>query len=65
MVLHKLIASLPGSSGARNLYYITERGKRRLRERGYTELIGIELEKTEQIKFIRSRASKVKSDRRI
>ena len=48
MVLNKLIASLPSSSDARNLYFITERGKRRLRERGYTKLLGIELEKTQQ-----------------
>ena len=48
MVLDKLIASLPSSSGGRNLYYVTERGKRRLRERGYTKLQGREFEKTQQ-----------------
>jgi hypothetical protein len=36
MVLHNLIARHPLSSADRNLYYITERGKSRLRERGYT-----------------------------
>ena len=49
MVFHKLIASLPISSGGRNLYYITERGKRRLRERGYTKLLGIELKKLNRL----------------
>jgi hypothetical protein len=44
MVSDKLIASLP-VTGGRNQYYISERGKRRLRERGYTKLMGIELEK--------------------
>ena len=61
MVLDRLIASLP-ISGGRNLYYITERGKRRLRERGYTKLLETELEKTEKIKFIRSKLLRVKSD---
>jgi hypothetical protein len=45
MVLDKLIASLPLSSVS-NQYSITERGRRRLRERGYIKLLGIELEKT-------------------
>lgn len=54
MVLDKLIATLP-ISGGRNLYYITERGKMRLKERGYTKLLGIELEKTEQNRFIFSK----------
>jgi len=49
MVLNKLIASLSSSSHSKNLYYITERGQRRLRERGYTKLLGRELEKTEKI----------------
>ena len=49
MVLNKLIASLSTSSHGKNLYYITERGKRRLRERGYTKFPGRELEKTEKI----------------
>jgi hypothetical protein len=39
MVLHKLIASFATSSGGGNLYFITERGKRRLKGRGYTQLI--------------------------
>jgi len=40
MVLNKLIAKLSMFLGPSNLYYITERGKRRLRERGYTKLSG-------------------------
>jgi hypothetical protein len=54
MVLNKLIASLSHSSGGRDMYYITEWGKRRLRERGYTKPQGRVFEKTEQLKFIRS-----------
>jgi hypothetical protein len=54
MVLDKLIANFP-LSGGRNLYNITERGKMRLKERGYTKLLGVELEKTEQNKFIFSK----------
>jgi Fe2+ or Zn2+ uptake regulation protein len=42
MVEHNLIDRLSVSSGDRNLYYITERGKRRLRERGYTNHLGME-----------------------
>jgi hypothetical protein len=61
MVLNKLIASLP-ISGGRNLYYITRWGKRRLRERGYTKLSEMDVEKTEQIKFIRSKTSKINSN---
>ena len=49
MVLNKLIANLPLSSGGKNLYYITERGKRRLREKGYTKLLGMELEKASRL----------------
>jgi hypothetical protein len=54
MVSDKLIASLP-ISGGRNLYYITEHGKIRLKERGYTKLLGKESEKTEQSRFIYSK----------
>jgi hypothetical protein len=46
MVLHKLIASFPVSAGGRNLYYITEWGKRRLRERGYTKSFGQDILKS-------------------
>jgi hypothetical protein len=45
MVLDKLIAGLPLTGGS-NKYYITERGKRRLRERGYIKLCRVEFEKT-------------------
>lgn len=48
MVLNKLIARLSTSSGGTNFYYITEWGKKRLRERGYTKLVRKGLEKTEQ-----------------
>jgi hypothetical protein len=54
MVLDKLIATHP-ISGGRKLYYITERGKMRLKKRGYTKLSGIELERTQQHKFIFSK----------
>lgn len=54
MVLDKLIASLP-ISGSRNLYYITDHGKMRLKKRGYSKLLAIELEKTEQNIFILSK----------
>jgi hypothetical protein len=54
MVLNKLIASHP-ISGCRNLYYITERGKMRLKDRGYTKLSRKGFEKTEQNKFIFSK----------
>jgi DNA-binding PadR family transcriptional regulator len=54
MVINKFIACPAVSSGGRNLYHITERGKRRLKERGYTKVLGVESEKTKQIKFIRS-----------
>jgi hypothetical protein len=47
MVLDKLIESLP-ISGCINLYFITQRGKMRLKEKGFTKLLQKELEKTEQ-----------------
>jgi len=49
MILHKLIASIPASAGVRNLYYITEWGKRRLRERGYTNSLGMDLIKLNRL----------------
>jgi hypothetical protein len=61
MVLDKLIASLP-IPGCRNQYCITERGKRRLKERGYTTLLGIDLERTELNKLIFPRPYKVIQD---
>jgi hypothetical protein len=47
MVLDKVIYRLQ-MSGGRNLYYIAESGKIRLREGGYKKLLKIELEKVEQ-----------------
>jgi hypothetical protein len=54
MVLEKLISSLP-ISGCRNLYYITERGKMRLKEKGFTKFLQKASENTEQKKFIFSK----------
>jgi DNA-binding PadR family transcriptional regulator len=53
MVLNKLIGSLTITSNGKSLYYITEWGKRRLRERGYTKLSGMDFENTEKIKLSR------------
>ena len=54
LVSDRLAATL-SLSGGRNLYYITERGKLRLKERGYTRLSETESEKTERNKFIFSK----------
>lgn len=51
MALDRLIASLP-ISGGKNLYYITEHGKMRLKKRGYTKVSGKEQEITGRNKFI-------------
>ena len=53
MVLNKLISCLTITSDGKSLYSITERGKRRLRERGYAKLSEIDFENAGQIKFNR------------